>query len=56
MFDVSSIINNFPLLNTMNALLTENAYIINAILIENENYNINNKHFTNSNFQLRYEL
>ncbi len=40
----------------MNALLAVNAHIVNAILIENENYNINDKHLTNYNYQMRCEL
>ncbi len=40
MFDVLSIINNFQLVNKMNALLAVNEHIVNAILIENEIYNI----------------
>ncbi len=44
MFDVSSISNNFQLVNTINVLRSVNPHSINGILIENENYNINDKH------------
>ncbi len=56
MFNVSSIINNFQLVNTMNALLALNEHIVNAILFENENYNIHDKHLTNSNSKMRCEM